>query len=434
MTDEDTHDAESMACPVCAEMAIARKRHWFWVFAEKLGDGSFLTRLRRGGGYCVRHARELLSHEQAERTARAFQFVLRGWQERLAAPTVIDCPACSAEADAEEYALKLLARGEWSGDQQAHLDAEGLLCLPHARALVERVPLRLFPEAVAQLRRSVKAVVDAVGLDETTGIAAGHSYDEAFRTHDHCEETSEQALSFAAIDEALDAHWCPLCLAGRRASAGFVRWLGEEERSDRDRDDFARLCSSHLWDALANSRPAAEAAVTRIRETWDARMRALAGVATDEEAGRGLLERVLPDRAHASRLQQILPEEACAACVASTTAVERTLSLLEAYLLDADGSARYLRSDGLCLAHAGVATARLRAEAAAVVAERARALLARHLWNLDEALRKMSWSVRYEPDGREVDAWRAALVFVGGRAVTCGDWLAPVPRYPERAM
>jgi len=188
-------------CPVCSEVSLARQRHWFWVFAEKLGDGAFLTRLGTGGGYCVRHARELLLHEQGERTARGFQFVLRGWRAGLGGSMRLDCPACRIEAETEAYVLRLLSRGLWSGDQQTRLDPDALSCLPHARMLLEQAPDGILPEALKRLGATVDRVRAGDGGSQAEiHTAIGHGYDETFRRPERCDTGATAVLSFDAAD------------------------------------------------------------------------------------------------------------------------------------------------------------------------------------------------------------------------------------------
>ncbi|NIA24581.1 MAG: hypothetical protein GWP04_03330 [Gammaproteobacteria bacterium] len=433
---------------MCQEVSLARQRHWFWVFAEKLGDGSFLTRLGAGGGYCVRHARELLLHEQGERTARGLQFVLRGWRAGLGGSIRLDCPACRVEDETEAYVLRLLSRGSWSGDQQTHLDPDALFCLPHARMLVEQVPSGVFPEALKRLGATVDHVRTGSGRSQPEiRTAIGHGYDEAFRRPERCDTDATAVLSFDDFDRAVAQGWCPLCLAGREASENVIRWLGHPDRTGRDQDDFARLCPLHLWDATANNPEASARTMQRIRRTW---MRILEGLdalvegaAPPQPGGRGggwrhrfrgWFERAFPRRTREVQLRKVLVEEECVACVAAVTAVDRGMALLDAYLLDADRRDWYLRSSGVCLQHAYAAIPRLGEQPARIVTDRANALIARTMWGLEEAIRKVSWSVRYEPSGEESETWRHAIVLTAGRGVLCADWLAPVPQRPERAV
>ncbi|NOY54935.1 MAG: hypothetical protein GXP34_03015 [Actinobacteria bacterium] len=436
-------------CPVCSEVSLARQRHWFWVFAEKLGDGAFLTRLGTGGGYCVRHARELLLHEQGERTARGFQFVLRGWRAGLGASMRLDCPACRIEAETEAYVLRLLSRGLWSGDQQTRLDPDALSCLPHARMLLEQAQEGILPEALKRLGATVDRVRAGDGGSQAEiHTAIGHGYDETFRRPERCDTDATAVLSFDAADRALAQGWCPLCLAGREASENVIGWLGHPDRTDRDQDDFARLCPAHLWDAAANDPEASARTMQRIRRTWIRSLGGLEalveGAAQSDRKGRsgngsrsrfrGWLERAFPKRSREVQFRRILVEEECVACVAAVTAVDRGIALLDAYLLDTDRSDWYLRSSGVCLQHAYAAIPHLGEQPALIVTDRAKTLIARTMWGLDEAIRKVSWSVRYEPSGEETETWREAVVLTVGRGVLCSDWLAPVLQRPERAV
>lgn len=395
-------------CPACAAVAAARSRHWFWAFQEKFGEPAFRRRLRDGGGYCARHARDLLARVDGARAGPAYRAVLAGWHDRLErdGPWRPACPACGDEAQAARHVLSALRRGRLD-EVLLPIDPDAPLCIPHLRRLLADPP----PEArraAAYRERTLAAV--ATGDLAALRFAAGPDAGAPFRGD--AAEPSGGGGPFvgpARVDDDLLADRCPVCAAGRRAASGVLSWLAED-RSAEDLDELGRLCPAHLWDAVVAAPHLAAPLLTRSRahlREWLA--------ATDRAPP--LRRRLGPRRARRPR------ERPCAACAAAATARRRTLALLGPALAEEERRARYRRHAGLCLPHAH---ADLPAATRALVRRRGAVRAALLVWELDEAARKTAWSVRYEPPGPERHAWRRAIAAAAGEA-TIRDGRTPLP-------
>jgi hypothetical protein len=99
----------------------------------------------------------------------------------------------------------------------------------------------------------------------------------------------------------------------------------------------------------------------------------------------------------------------CGACACIQTTTRQRLDLILRIVEDPLGRKAYHAAAGLCLRHCIEAADA--AEAPQALAELISAQIARLRvleWELNEASRKASWSVRYEPKGPETDAWRRA--------------------------
>ena len=115
------------------------------------------------------------------------------------------------------------------------------------------------------------------------------------------------------------------------------------------------------------------------------------------------------------------------------TAATRSLELLAALLAGPAGVRAYEETRGLCLRHVNLAWRRLERAEREVILSVAKGRSRHVRWDLQEGIRKSSWSVRYEPPGPETTAWQRALVFVLGDDITAGDLLATEPDTPRRS-
>ncbi len=287
-------------------------------------------------------------------------------------------------------------------------------------------------------------------------------------------------ITEAGLAAELAAGRCPVCTAVAAAPRRLLAWLAAPASTDRDRRDLDALCGDHLRD-LAAFAPESAAAV--VRSALERRLAMLAALPTiADQPPRPIVARVgwswrrarvrRGDEAPASRLAalreiwrvvrspgelieerlrraRLAADRECVACLAAVTARRRTFVLLGATLRGRRGRDRFEVSGGLCLRHAGAAPAATSGTGAAfdaaglaLVAAVAEARCATILFELGEALRKSSWSVRFEPPGPEGTAWQRAATFALGEAAlpsavgsggrTIGA--APEPIRPRRAL
>lgn len=116
--------------------------------------------------------------------------------------------------------------------------------------------------------------------------------------------------------------------------------------------------------------------------------------------------------------ERILRRDPCPLCRHLDTIEARAADRLLAVLADAEGRQAFERSYGLCLRHAPLLLERagtpgLRREIAAMLLAR----IAVDRWEVEEYLRKQSWSVRHEPKGAEREAWLRASTRLAGVAM-----------------
>lgn len=256
----------------------------------------------------------------------------------------------------------------------------------------------------------------------------------------------------------LGAGRCPVCTAVAAAPRRLLAWLATPASTDRDRRDLDALCGDHLRDLAAL---APENAASVVRAALERRLAMLAALPTIADqpphpivarlgwAWRRARTRQGHEGTPASRLAalrevwrvlrspgdlieerlhraRLAADRECVACLAAVTARRRTFVLLGATLRARRGRDRFELSGGLCLRHAAAAPAASSATGAAfdsaglaLVGAVAEARCATILFELGEALRKSSWSVRFEPPGPEGTAWQRAATFV------LGEWVLP---------
>lgn len=300
-------------------------------------------------------------------------------------------------------------------------------------------------------------------------------------------------ITEAGLAAELAAGRCPVCTAVAAAPRRLLAWLAVPASTDRDRRDLDAFCGDHLRDLVALA-PVSAASV--VRSALERRLAMLAALPTIADQPPGPIvarvgwawrrTRARPgDEPPASRLTalreiwrvlrwpgdlieerlrraRLAADRECVACLAAVTARRRTSVLLATTLRGRRGRDRFELSGGLCLRHAAAAhaaaapAATSRTGAAfdaaglALVAAVAEARCAAVLFELGEALRKSSWSVRFEPPGPEGTAWQRAATFVlgeaalpsaaepdgpfGGTAAERVGGAAPEPARPRRAV
>ncbi len=467
--------APDVSCAVCDFVEDSVERRMAYILAEDLGSPSFVESMRRGG-WCVRHARRVAGSADGPRFTRALRTVIEGWVLRSAGGGGMfriggGCPPCETRAWAEAHALGSLANPH---SAQAGVDpsATGSVCLRHLDLLIDRVTPGGIDDVASRIRARVRQASDSerLGPMEAAACVAGRDPDASCRGDGSLAPATDAPRregpgwtdgSFdldGLVDELGDGR-CPVCSAIRAAARNFLVWLGEPGGGEERHRDADAVCVEHLHDAAASIPLAAERAVSASIERWgwmadrlvdlgvpservvDRVRRAIgafrAAHGTDRSRGGWALAvealRADPASVAARRIEgaRSRRRRTCIACEAAVAAAERTSLLVGVLLTRSAGRRAYESTDGLCLSHAASAIPLLGAEASAAVAEAAGSRAARVAWELDEALRKSSWSRRYEPRGREAVAWTRAFSAVLGDAVFAVDLLASEPHGPR---
>lgn len=462
-------------CVVCAFVGSSLERRMFFLFAEGLGESWFVDEMGRGG-FCLRHARHV-GREGGSRLTGAYRHVVAGRRGRLGRDEAareplpaLGCPLCETETWAEGHALWLLAGPDHSRAAAA-LGAVEPLCLAHLDRLLDLEGRRQVPEIRARLVALLERATTArLGLEEQLTLLIGPDPDQAIRTaglgglaappDTPSTSWSDGLLSVEGFLAELEIGRCPACTGSAALVRRLLGWLAGPDLRAEDRRELEHLCAGHLRDGLAIAPLAAERALAATLGRWvglverlptaaqlppptlaerarrfgqhdrEERARrperpgplAAAGAAVGYVAWPGAIIEELVARARAQRTHP------CVACNVMIGASGRTLDLADALLVAEPAAARYRASPGFCLGHAARAVAVLGTQARFTVHATARARIARQLWELDEGLRKSSWSIRYEPRGPETRAWIDALVLVLGEQVRSTDLLTPEPR------
>ena len=260
-----------------------------------------------------------------------------------------------------------------------------------------------------------------------------------------------------ALVGELEAARCPVCSAVDAAVAHLLRWRAARRAEGQSDADLDLLCEAHVRDAALESPEIATRAVEALVSAW--RPYALALPEPHELPAPGAAARLSaalrdwsawrpnetqhewrrpspltfaasalrPEAALGARRERVRPRGRCPACRAMADARESVLGLLDAMLQTSTGREHYERSDGICLRHLEGARGTWSAGAFALARAVASGRVAMLRWELGEAGRKSSWSVRYEPAGPERSAWSRAMAAAVGTTILQDRWLAPEP-------
>lgn len=146
-------------CAICSCVGQSRRRFLEDLMYENVNDVGLRDRLRKGGGFCLRHVRALLDRKQPLGTAilygdllrqRLRSFAARGGPRAL--PLAQDCPLCQVESESARRASEVFAYALDAGRLQAEWEASEGFCWPHfiacrrlvrgQRAVLDRVEER----------------------------------------------------------------------------------------------------------------------------------------------------------------------------------------------------------------------------------------------------------------------------------------------------
>lgn len=402
------------------------------------------------------------------------------------------CPACTHLTWCQRLAIHaLLATLSDPEVREEYVRSSGL-CLPHFQLAALRADWDTLSVMTAHLQTVLSSLGDPeknagawleawAGLDIDEQIRSRPLGGELARVSGaEKRQLSESDRSQAADEpspgslppdtpDLLDEQACPACTACERGLLTYLRWLAGEMDTRRSRSDLWdpawELCPRHLWDAYAAGYRRAAALAAEAGNTWLSQLEALtADLATrppdrflerlallpsawsialrDEPATEGqpkparlwqATTRTLESpgtRLARIRARRFRPRF-CEACTHVSVTIQRTIDLLGRVLENPVGKRACQNRWGLCLRHCLVA-ARL-VDLPEVLAELLSLQIARLGpldWELQEAARKTSWSVRYEPKGSEFQAWQRAAHRLAGtslqNATVLGSCLADI--------
>jgi hypothetical protein len=386
-----------------------------------------------------------------------------------------NCPMCASLETSEQINIHALTDALRLADVIEAYEKSPGLCLPHFRQVANQVDwdtvsfltpdMRDRLHTKVPLQKSTTALLEqAVGLDRVRSLRRGalsRKLEPAlYRKEPGCESYIELGKpnflwspTFEQLLTELAEPGCSVCNACERGVQQYLAWLAQEMESkpagSNSWEATYHVCPSHLWALYAAGYDQGAMRVgEHAIEEWLARLNKLAfglSYRPSERALERLRQGVLawcgaynPDvgrelerpRARWKKVEAVLESprsrlddlrtvvfrtDLCQACAHVRTTTRQRLDLILRALEDPVGRKAYHAGSGLCLRHC--VEAANRAEAPAALVELLSAQIARLRvleWELEEASRKMSWSVRYEPKGPESDAWRrAAKQFCG---------------------
>jgi len=432
-------------CPVC-RYRNAGVGYWFRAYAaETHTEPDVQQRMAASLGPCAAHTRYLIADESAPWLLKSmFADIVRAGLARLdgrdTSPVAV-CRLCAQERKDEESAVALIARAlddTVSGAvgpalttvQDAYRESGGA-CLVHALDAVRSAGPRAGPFLADVLRHRLDSVggpdggVDLVGSDPDVPRRA--ALRRGWIGPDEIADPSVRAL----VGADLAARSCPVCRAGHRAEARFLRWAATTGADGGPRGEEVTLCQRHLAD-VATDGPDARGVVSANAVLWQGRLGRYASSVTGLPAGAwvGRIGRAMtvvthpnaaqrwpqagrelrsPDRVHRATADRLRQPPSCRACHAVATAEQRAAALLDAVAIDPAFDQLIGRVHGACLRHvlAGI-------PAAPRYREVLRARLALLAWSLEESLRKDGWTTRWEVRGREMAAWTTAPTWIDG--------------------
>jgi hypothetical protein len=387
-------------CPTCRRESSLGRR-WLESYGdEHHTDPEVAERVYRAGGFCPGHTREFASGPAASwalvRTALGAVSVRGGKVAAGAVDPGDGCPVCAeSEAAALRWTTWLVSALGEPGSARRWKEHGGL-CVDHVLSVGPVVP-------AAPAKVLVDAALEALGDEGRRRPAVLGGYDEDAERREAIRQ--ERAGALLAAEEALVARTglqralaeaepdgCPLCRSEARANWRYVGWLLAAGETQPATNEEFQACRSHLADIVARS---------------DAPARGLV-LAANAERLPGVLSGVLAGR-RGRRGSGATLRQRCRICSVAETAVRRTSQLLAAAWSDPAGREGLSRSHGPCAQHAR----------ALVTGSPWRAVLAGRLamvtWELEETVRRNSWSTRWEPGQARRGVAEAALALLDGR-------------------
>ncbi|MGH3320460.1 MAG: hypothetical protein ACRDN9_09805 [Streptosporangiaceae bacterium] len=419
-------------CGVCRYIEDSA-RHWLSAYIiENHSDAAVAGRVNEALGFCPAHTRRLLTDMSAAwLLGWVFVGVVAAGRRRLAAddrPRIPPCVVCAHMHDFERMGIDLVLRYLSHPEARSAYEQAGGFCLDHALRALDRVG----PEE----GRVVAGVLGAA-LGEGAGslFAALAGADRDARLRDRlrlvaADEVLERERTVRAssvrggiLDDIVAAS-CPVCRAGTRRAWWYVNWLARsfgESKGPRIEDMY--LCATHLHDVAQANPGHVEWLEKTLAGYWADKagrfIRALdkrRATRTSRLAGTIVPPSATDLRARATgyrdALRPLRTGPGCRICQVARRAEQEQTQALAAAVLDRELAEEFARSHGVCLRHALTWP---RGNPPVLVTDVVRARLAMLAFELDEAVRRTSWTTRFEPRGAESSAWLRAPTLLDGR-------------------
>ncbi len=444
-------------CVSCREEEEAEERFFMWYLAESYLFPESLNHMIRARGFCRVHTQTFIGDGIPSTIAYVYRFLTASALEtveeakrhvarrgearnvaRLLLPTAT-CLACARREAHVAYVQQRLANILADPRSRPTLPPSPAVCLPHLRTLALHLDRNGLHLLVAGLRERLAGDTPRAALSWVWGAPPppplsapeGDAIDAGDST------------TLGALRNALAAPGCPVCRAETHAVLQYTRWLAREisVAPIQSWTSALCLCPEHGWRfARSAAEDALKRLVTEIQRSWAGRLaeltRSLAAVPAGGRGSRWRLVRLrvgsrttARSEAFCAALSEALRSgrraaqiqarrtfrlEPCPLCQAVGTARERTIALIAASLGDPTIRRAYEIGDGLCLRHLPAAVARARRDELLILIRPVRARLGVLEWELEEFLRKQSWTVRYEAMGPERGAWQKAAQSLSG--------------------
>lgn len=455
-------------CPICHDTAGSDDHYFFWFFNENATEAFTLDALTRSLGFCPAHGARLARNTGgfyqlagvhavlARRTRAILSSHVAGQAKsgkRGSALATYDlCPTCRDREQSAERTAFWLARLLEDPSLADRYARPGILCSPHLKTVSRRLGAITLERLLAIHDAGLKSVIDSVGelraelrripsegrqdllkgllpsLLLAVGHDTGHSafplLSDELKASQRVKDPIGDFLEAIRRDDA-----CPICIEVHRAWIEWIRWLDEAANRGVAIDDLLPTCPEHVWPtvhgggAFLAAATAQQALSAALWEVHTASLILRPPPSPDRKRRLVRLRSIVRLRPTLWELRARLrsAREAltrglqCPVCERLAVARDRALSLLFALIEDRHHRTAVEGGYGLCLKHFSRALALDPAPAArAVLVEVAAARLARLQWELEEATRKIAWTVRAETAGTEQTAWRRAVLRFSG--------------------
>ncbi|MHB9033462.1 MAG: DUF6062 family protein [Anaerolineae bacterium] len=228
--------------------------------------------------------------------------------------------------------------------------------------------------------------------------------------------------AFYDVRDALGQPGCPICRLQRCAAERMIEVLIYEHVNDRGMRARIRkargFCSAHTW--LLDRAGAALGSAIISRDVIAEQLRILDASGYEARPILSKLQEAAdddrPKAATARVVTALKPQAPCPVCARAADARGAYLAALVRHFCGENGLyEEYLQSDGLCLAHFGLALARVPdAQTYQALVQAQKGIWAGIVRQLDEAIRKSDYRFKDEPLGEDGRAWLRALAVIGG--------------------
>jgi hypothetical protein len=332
----------------------------------------------------------------------------------------------------------------------------GGMCLPHALATISSARANGLGHLTRVLLRRLgpgqgSAALFQVLVGRDPDAEARRRLRESLPPEAHGGSRAPPTLE--RVRGVLEIESCPACLAGGQMERRYLGWLRRERArtSQVSEDELLGLCPQHFRDLvdldpgtamwLADLERANLVGLLARFEGWlrdlpPASLLARLGTLTTawresvavgrSKGRRDLLGAATGAVASAFRSRRRALDDArlplfhrhfCSACHAVAVAERREMQLLLSALEDGPTARCYEQAHGLCLRHVFELPAGEQRELPRKVLAARLAVLD---WELEEAERKRSWTVRYEAQRAEATAWSRTPALLDGRVYLGG--------------